>query len=446
MSVNSLERMQNDLEKIIRDAQEKLDRVLSVKPSMDALSVALDEAFEAVHDLDMLPVLADVITTKAQSWGLNLTSRFTNALVEEIISTSEDIEAVRNAVVSTPAPSSTPTPKRAANKAENEAKAKAKSFLNYGGERLQQITARKLMLEAVEASTLIDKVSFREKLQTNDQSLFWGFVSEIVDELELLAHNKEAYDSIMPPALPPYIIDYESAMPPVNSPVVNIAPIKPAEKTEEAISWKVLAEVEALKGAVVLNNLSGVVGTVEISGFSTVTGKDATVTVRYPGGVCLSPVKHLSLVAPAATTPPDWTVPSLSKVEELVEIPKEPKEKEEKELSASDLQMFTELTTKQHPLNPDEIRSWIADPDMPEVSSIGDVYRIVMNKPALTDESEELEELEEMERISDTSIDLGLIDVDVEEEGNDWLGENDEDTIPNDELPLEEDDKDEIDF
>ncbi|MEH1786506.1 MAG: hypothetical protein V7L23_13205 [Nostoc sp.] len=437
----SLLKIQSELEAQLQEIQEKLAQVRSVTPTLTSLEVNLDTAFQKVSELGMLPTLLELLTNKAQSWGVNLGSTPTyNATVTLSKPTSQ--------TTSTTTPSATPQAKDLAG--ERAARARAKEFTEFTGSRLTAPNTKLLLLaklSKIESSLSSDFISdIRSKiteLEVSDPE-FWskieGVIEDIEEEVEQARYESEAYESIAPQVPPtnaftptttpetalatsteayteaiareiqvpstnvshaPVIADWAQEALTVFTPeppqVFNLPDTSavslpatpafvPAPQPQSTLlnnpveDFTPVTQEQVQKGAILKNEMTGVIGTVEISGFITALNGQETISIRYPAGVAFTPSNQLSLLVPAPSQ-------SIAPIQEQVETPTQTQE-----FTPEDLEMIAQLGRMGN--TQAELNELMIDPEILEIVreknpqaqavSISNLYEWMTGKPAIT--------------------------------------------------------------
>ena len=284
----------------IKERQEKLEKLQGVSPKLQALESLLAECKETCEEFGMSELF------------LGLLGDFTG-----------DTPKIKTP---TPQPQNIPlTPSVALT--DKEAKAirqELKNFLAYEGQRLNDATAKNLLIEKLEE---LNKTNLLSAVNLDDKENFLVEAKKLINLLTLKSDFKEEVKEEVktPDFFPSTVV--------VNNGVRTLTPTEDVK--EEGLNPK-----DALKSALVQNLVNGYYGTIEQDGVITNVQNEECACVRYPNTTELTPLQDLKLVSPAIFTPTPIT-PLNTSTEEIKEEGIE--EEEVKDMTPQEKMMWDAL-------------------------------------------------------------------------------------------------------
>jgi hypothetical protein len=222
----------------IEERQAKLDKVRGVSPKLQQLEALLNECQSVCNEFGM------------QDLFISLVENFTGT------------------IQATPTPQPQPQPQNNQNNnavlTDKEIKVirlELKTFLEYDGQRLNDKTAKELLIKKLEE---LGKQELLSEVNLDDKDNFLTEAKKLID--------------LLTPAAPT---------------VSTVSSDKEEVKEEEGLN-----PLDAARSALVQNTINGSYGTVDRDGVL----NDA-VLVRYPNTTELTPLSNLKLISPAVITP-----------------------------------------------------------------------------------------------------------------------------------------------
>jgi len=250
----------------IKERQEKLEKLQGVSPKLQALESLLQECQVVCNEFGM----QDLFTS--------LLGNFTVT------------PAPPNKTPSAPQPQNLLQPVPTLSDKETKIiRLELKTFLDYEGQRLNDKTAKELLIKKLEE---IGKQQLLAEVDLDDKD---NFLTE-AKKLITLAKEEDLT-----------VAKEEDLTPTVNNP----APLEEV-KEEEGLNPK-----DAAKSALVQNTINGFYGTVEQDGIANVENKECAL-VRYPQETLLTPLVELTLIQPAIIKPTQEVKEEEIKEEEVV--------------------------------------------------------------------------------------------------------------------------------
>jgi hypothetical protein len=300
----------------IEERQLKLEKIRGVSPKVQALESLLKDCKATCDEFGM----ADLFTTLIQGFTAapqpqNKTPKVTAPI--------------------TPQQNTNTTPDPIQKLSDKETKAlriELKTFLEYEGQRLNDATAKNLLIEKLEAlgkQDLLAEVNLDDKINflTEAKKLI-GLLTPVSDfKEEVKEEVKEEEALAFPVTTTVTVIDGVKALTP--NLTVTVEEVKeeealtPAPQLPELKEVPELKEEDVLKSALVQNLLNGFYGTVEQDGVL-----NGGALIRYPNTTQLTPLTELTLISPAIFTPKEvipqdyspQTPQELTMWESLIEI------------------------------------------------------------------------------------------------------------------------------
>ena len=220
----------------IEERQEKLDKVRGVSPKLQALEILLKDCRDSCNEFGM------------QDLFISLVENFTGT------------------IQATPTPQPQPQPQNNQNNnavlTDKEIKVirlELKTFLEYDGQRLNDKTAKELLIKKLEE---LGKQELLSEVNLDDKD---NFLTESKKLINLLTLAKEE----------------------------TLTVAKEEIREVEGLSGK-----DVIKSTLVQNSITGFYGTVERDGVL-----NGGALVRYPNTTELTPLSNLKLISPAIITP-----------------------------------------------------------------------------------------------------------------------------------------------
>jgi hypothetical protein len=251
----------------IEERQAKLDKVRGVSPKLQQLEALLNECQSVCNELGM------------QDLFISLVENFTGT------------------IQATPTPQPQPQPQNNQNNnavlTDKEIKVirlELKTFLEYDGQRLNDKTAKELLIKKLEE---LGKQELLSEVNLDDKDNFLTESKKLINLLTLATVAKEdltvAKEETLTVAKEDLTVAKEETLTPT---VNNPAPLEEIREVEG------LSSKDVIESALVQNTLNGFYGTVDRDGVL----NDA-VLVRYPNTTELTPLSNLKLISPAVITP-----------------------------------------------------------------------------------------------------------------------------------------------
>ena len=285
----------------IKERQEKLEKLQGVSPKLQALESLLAECKETCEEFGMSELFLGLLG--------DFTGNFTVDTPK--IKTPTPTPQLQN-IPLTPSVALT----------DKEAKAirqELKNFLAYEGQRLNDATAKNLLIEKLEE---LNKTNLLSAVNLDDKENFLVEAKKLINLLTLKSDFKEEVKEEVktPDFFPSTVV--------VNNGVRTLTPTE--EVKEEGLNPK-----DAVKSALVQNLVNGYYGTIEQDGVI-----NGGALVRYPNTTELTPLQDLKLVSPAIFTPTPIT-PLNTSTEEIKEEGIE--EEEVKDMTPQEKMMWDAL-------------------------------------------------------------------------------------------------------
>jgi hypothetical protein len=236
----------------IEERQAKLDKVRGVSPKLQALEILLKDCRDSCNEFGM------------QDLFISLVENFTGT------------------IQATPTPQPQPQPQNNQNNnavlTDKEIKVirlELKTFLEYDGQRLNDKTAKELLIKKLEE---LGKQELLSEVNLDDKDNFLTESKKLINLLTLATVAKEDLT----------VAKEETLTPTVNNP----APLEEIREVE-GLSGK-----DVIKSALVQNSITGFYGAVERDGVL-----NGGALVRYPNSTDLTPLSELTLIQPAIIKP-----------------------------------------------------------------------------------------------------------------------------------------------
>jgi hypothetical protein len=277
----------------IEERQAKLDKVRGVSPKLQQLEALLNECQSVCNEFGM------------QDLFISLVENFTGT------------------IQATPTPQPQPQPQNNQNNnavlTDKEIKVirlELKTFLEYDGQRLNDKTAKELLIKKLEE---LGKQELLSEVNLDDKDNFLTESKKLINLLTLATVAKEdltvAKEETLTVAKEDLTVAKEETLTPT---VNNPAPLEEIREVEG------LSSKDVIESALVQNSITGFYGTVERDGVL-----NGGALVRYPNTTELTPLSNLKLISPAVITP--------TKVEEEI------KEEEGSDMTPQELGMWDAL-------------------------------------------------------------------------------------------------------
>jgi hypothetical protein len=236
----------------IEERQEKLEKVRGVSPKLQALEILLKDCRDSCNEFGM------------QDLFISLVENFTGT------------------IQATPTPQPQPQPQNNQNNnavlTDKEIKVirlELKTFLEYDGQRLNDKTAKELLIKKLEE---LGKQELLSEVNLDDKDNFLTESKKLINLLTLATVAKEDLT----------VAKEETLTPTVNNP----APLEEIREVEG------LSSKDVIESALVQNSITGFYGTVERDGVL-----NGGALVRYPNSTDLTPLSELTLIQPAIIKP-----------------------------------------------------------------------------------------------------------------------------------------------
>jgi hypothetical protein len=248
----------------IKERQEKLEKLQGVSPKLQALESLLQECQGVCNEFGM------------QELFISLVENFTGT------------------IQATPTPQPQPQPQNNQNNnavlTDKEIKVirlELKTFLEYDGQRLNDKTAKELLIKKLEE---LGKQELLSEVNLDDKDNFLTESKKLINLLTLATVAKEdltvAKEETLTVAKEETltVAKEETLTPTVNNP----APLEEIREVEG------LSSKDVIESALVQNSITGFYGTVERDGVL-----NGGALVRYPNSTDLTPLSELTLIQPA---------------------------------------------------------------------------------------------------------------------------------------------------
>ena len=278
----------------IEERQTKLNKIRGVSPKLQQLEALLAECKATCSEFGMTDLFLGVLDNFT-------TTATTNTIPTQTTSTV------------------------AVNKESKTIRSELKEFLEYEGQRLNDKTAKELLIKKLEE---LNKTSLLSKVNLDDKENFLVEVKKLINLLTL-ATTEATTEATTNPLEEIYnTIAENKVTEEALSPLVEENLEKPLAKTvvtEEIKEIEGLDPLCVIKSALVQNKINGSYGTVEQDGVI-----NGGALVRYPQETCSTPLTELVLIQSALPTPiiptqevgdySPQTQQELTMWEELIEI------------------------------------------------------------------------------------------------------------------------------
>ena len=284
----------------IEERQEKLNKVRGVSPKLQALEALLGECQSVCSEFGMQDLFSSLL------------GNFTAPVVSTNTPTSQP-------QVNLTATNTTNTNSVLTDKETKAIRAEIKEFLEYEGHRLNDKTAKDLLIKKLEE---LNKQDLLAEVNLDDKENF------LTEAKKLLTLAKE---------------DLTVAKEDLTEAKEDLT-----EAKEEGLNPK-----DVLKSALVQNLVNGYYGTIEQDGVI-----NCGALVRYPNATELTPLQDLKLVSPAIFTPtPITPITPIEEIKEEVSI--EEKEEEIKDMTPQEKMMWDALLSAD--FTPEELTALSTD-------------------------------------------------------------------------------------
>jgi hypothetical protein len=244
----------------IEERQEKLEKLQGVSPKLQALESLLQECQGVCNEFGM------------QDLFISLVENFTGT------------------IQATPTPQPQPQPQNNQNNnavlTDKEIKVirlELKTFLEYDGQRLNDKTAKELLIKKLEE---LGKQELLSEVNLDDKD---NFLTESKKLINLLTLAKE--ETLTVAKEETLTVAKEETLTVAKEETLTVA--KEEIREVEGLSGK-----DVIKSALVQNSITGFYGTVERDGVL-----NGGALVRYPNTTELTPLSNLKLISPAVITP-----------------------------------------------------------------------------------------------------------------------------------------------
>ena len=305
----------------IKERQEKLNKVRDLSPKLQALEALLNECQSVCSEFGMTDlfhsVLSGFATTTPQPRPNPATPQTQDNVPENSIKLSDkEIKAIR---------------------------VELKAFLEYTGDRLNNVTAKELLIKKLEDSSRTDLLT---AINLDDKE---NFLVEAKKLITLLTTSNNAREETKEEVKTPSTVV-------VTIPVLEESKVE--EKLEQChapvqeIKEETLKSEDVLKSALVQNKINGYYGTIEQDG-----ALNNCAAVRYPNATELTPLINLKLIQPAIIK----SLPTLIVLEEEIkeESIEEEEEEEVKDMTPQEKMMWDALLSAD--FTPEELTALSTD-------------------------------------------------------------------------------------
>jgi hypothetical protein len=251
----------------IEERKERLEKLQGVSPKLQALESLLQECQGVCNEFGM------------QDLFISLVENFTGT------------------IQATPTPQPQPQPQNNQNNnavlTDKEIKVirlELKTFLEYDGQRLNDKTAKELLIKKLEE---LGKQELLSEVNLDDKDNFLTESKKLINLLTLATVAKEdltvAKEETLTVAKEDLTVAKEETLTPT---VNNPAPLEEIREVEG------LSSKDVIESALVQNSITGFYGTVERDGVL-----NGGALVRYPNSTDLTPLSELTLIQPAIIKP-----------------------------------------------------------------------------------------------------------------------------------------------
>lgn len=310
----------------IKVAQEKLDKVRGVSPKLQALESLLQDCYSTCEEFGMV----DLFTS--------LLGNFTGTVQTQTTITAPQVNP-------------TPTANTALTDKEVKAiRAELKEFLEYEGQRLNDKTAKELLIKKLED---LNRTDLLTTVNLDDKE---NFLVEAKKLIALISTPNVINDATVEEIKTTLTPTQEEVNPSVNDGVKTLTPATtPTEEVKEEVKEEGLNPRDAVKSALVQNVLNGYYGTVEQDGVIANVQNEECACVRYPNTTELTPLINLKLISPAIINPTPLNTP----VEEIKEEVSTEEEEEIKDMTPQERMMWDALLSAD--FTPEELTALSTD-------------------------------------------------------------------------------------
>ena len=262
----------------------KLEKIRGVSPKLQELEALLKDCKDSCDEFGM------------QDLFLGVLGNFTTVTAPQENKTPKTITAP-------PQENTTLTP-TLSDKEVKAIRIELKSFLGYEGQRLNDATAKNLLIEKLET---LGKTNLLSDVNLDDKNNF------LVEAKKLITLAKEEIKEDLTVAKEEIKEDLTVAKEETLTTPINPNPA-PQVTAEEVNKEDGLNPADVIKSALVQNKINGYYGTVERDG-----ALNGGALVRYPQETLLTPLSELKLIQPAIITTPTPINTLNTPVEEIKE-------------------------------------------------------------------------------------------------------------------------------
>ena len=312
----------------IKERQAKLDKIRAFSPKLQALEALLGECQSVCSEFGMTDLFSSLLG--------NFTAPATQKANTPTTSQSQ--------VNLTTATNTTNTNSVLTDKETKAIRAEIKEFLEYEGHRLNDKTAKDLLIKKLEE---LNKQDLLAEVNLDDKE---NFLVEAKKLITLLTTSNNAREETKEEVKTPSTVV-------VTIPVLEESKVE--EKLEQChapvqeIKEETLKSEDVLKSALVQNLVNGYYGTIEQDGVL-----NGGAMVRYPNTTELTPLVSLKLVSPAIFThTPITPITPIEEIKEEVSI--EEKEEEFKDVTSQEKMMWDALLAAD--FTPEELSAMSTD-------------------------------------------------------------------------------------
>ena len=281
----------------IKERQAKLDKIRAFSPKLQALEALLGECQSVCSEFGMTDLFSSLLG--------NFTAPATQKANTPTTSQSQ--------VNLTTATNTTNTNSVLTDKETKAIRAEIKEFLEYEGHRLNDKTAKDLLIKKLEE---LNKQDLLAEVNLDDKE---NFLVEAKKLITLLTTSNNAREETKEEVKTPSTV------------VVTIPVLE--EIKEETLNTK-----DVLKSALVQNLVNGYYGTIEQDGVL-----NGGAMVRYPNTTELTPLINLKLIQPAIIKSLPTLIVLEEEIKEEVSIEEEEEEEEVKDMTPQEKMMWDAL-------------------------------------------------------------------------------------------------------
>lgn len=279
----------------IKERQEKLEKLQGVSPKLKALEALLSECQSVCDEFGMTDLFTNLLGSFS---GTASTSKQAN-----------------------PTPTNNANPGTLTDKEIKAIRLELKTFLEYYGQRLNDKTAKELLVKKLED---LNRTNLLTEVNLDDKDNFLAEAKKLINLLAVSGSDfkEEVKEEVKVPDTFP--VTYT-----VTDGIKTLAPnLAVTVEDVEGLSPK-----DAVKSALVQSAVTGYYGTVEQDGvIANVEGEECA-CIKYPQETLLTPLTQLKLISPAIFTP----TPVIEKIKEEVSIEEE---EEIKDMTPQDKAMW----------------------------------------------------------------------------------------------------------